>query len=759
MKKKASSKSSRPRPSAAKSTAKKASRRSAPAPSLADVRTLAKLHGVDHAYTSAAGVRVVASLASLQRALGALGVSADTAAQVRTSIRDTLKADKLRIVEPVTVAWHGSKSHVVIHPRRATDAVECELRLENGESHRWTVKAAARKGRDGKLSVKASLPADLPMGYHTLIVRVGRGKTAVKATSRVICAPERSYQPESESSGESTKLWGLFVPLYALRSTRDLGCGDLSELRELTRWAGGLGARVFGTLPTLAAFLDEPFDPSPYAPVSRLFWNELFADITRAPEFASVNNNGSENGLLRSGAARREVGDLRALDRVDYKRQAALVRPVLEQLAQRFFENKGDKSEAYQAFLRQMPEAEDYAKFRAVCDRQRTTWDRWPARLRDGQIRSSDYDVSAYRRHLYGQFLFESQLDECIDDMHTRGQTPYLDLPVGVHPMGYDAWKRRECFAKGCSTGAPPDPYFTTGQNWGFPPLHPRAVRDDGYEYVIASLRHHMRHAGMLRMDHVMAMHRLFWIPQGMSAAEGVYVNYHPDEQWAVLSLESHRNKCRVIGENLGTVPQAVNDRMVRHAVGQLYVVQYELNPSANPALREPPSNCAASLNTHDMAMFTHYWALGDIADRATLGMLDSRTQAAEIEGRTQVKRSLTRMLASKGLLPSSTSTDDADASVIISALLRLLASSDAELLLINLEDLWGETHWQNIPATLHEHANWQHKLARDLDEIRGDAPLNTLLRTIDALRARRPSDHRPVKKSGSSRTHELAEA
>lgn len=690
------------------------------------LRELAELHSVMPAYTDAAGARRTASIDSLRAVLHGLGITASSTKEIAAAKKAALTQQAARLVEPVNVIWTDAKPSVAVNNIKG--AIDCTLELETGETHRWTMPAS----KPGTKAVR--LPPELPMGYHKLTIAPARGAAA---TTTIISAPVRSWAPESD---ERPRHWGLFTPVYALRSSRDMGHGDLTEWRELARWADAHGARAFATLPLLPAFLDEPFDPSPYAPISRLFWNELFADVTRSPEFAAAPGaSASAPGLLRSGAERREIGELRALPLVDYKRSAALQRTALDRLSRIFFENKGDHAPAFKKYLEQHPELTDYAKFRAVGERLKSTWDQWPARLRDGQLRGTDYDEAVYRRNLYAQFLVGTQLADCAGELEARGQLPYLDLPVGVSPFGYDVWKRRDIWAAACSTGAPPDPYFTTGQNWGFPPMHPERCRDEAYAYVIASLRHHMRHAAYLRADHVMALHRLFWIPTGATPADGVYVTYNADEMWAILCLESHRNHCRVVGENLGTVPKAVNDRMVRHDVGQLYVVQYELNPDAKTPLRDIPANSAASINTHDMAQFAHYIEGGDVDDRVRLNMLAPEKAPGEHETRERAKKALAKFLAAKKLLPPHVSAKDADAASLMEATLKFLAASDAEIVLVNMEDLWQELHWQNIPGTQHEHANWRHKLALDLDALRSSPQIAAILKQINDLRTAAP--------------------
>lgn len=716
----------------------------------AELRALAALHGVSPAFIDSSGVRRAAGPESMRRVLAVLGVPADSGPEARESLRQAHRANAERAIEPVMVAWLGRQNSVMFRaPGSAGDDVECVLTRDDGTETRWSgaPRAVARpparfrgaKGERVPPVRTVRLPRDLPMGYHRLTIRSTGGKRAKgwSLETLVMAAPVASWTPEAETE----KLWGLFCPMYALRSSRNLGVGDTSDFRELARWAGSMGARVFATLPLLASFLDEPFDPSPYAPVSRLFWNELFADVMRAPELES-SAAAPARELLRSAGFRREAAELRATPRVDYRRCADLQRRVLDELSRAFTASGGEGGDAFKRFVAENPELERYARFRAVGERHKASWGNWPGKASAGVIRDGDYDPEVAQRHMYAQFLVSMQVAELADELRERGALPYLDLPVGVHPSGYDTWRWRETFALGASTGAPPDPYFAAGQNWGFAPMHPERVRLDGYGYFVRSLRHHMKLASCLRIDHVMMLHRLFWIPSGMTAADGVYVQYHADELWAALMIESHRARCRVIGENLGTVPKVVNERMVKHGVGQLYVGQYELNPSARTPLRDPPANCAASVNTHDMPQFAHYWAGGDIGDRVALDMLAPAEEPAETVGREAARKSLVKFLTARGLLGSA--ADPKEPGAVLRAVLRFLAASDAGLVLINLEDLWDETHWQNIPGTYHEHPNWRHKLARTFDELRADPELNAFLREIDALRRSSPPPKPP---------------
>ena len=263
---------------------------------------------------------------------------------------------------------------------------------------------------------------------------------------------------------------------------------------------------MVATLPLLATFLDHSSDPSPYAPASRLFWNELYVDISSLPE---LHHCAEARAWVESAEARRERAALRASPLVDYTRLMSGKRHVFQALARCLLEQPSQRRDAFHRFVAGHPAVEDYARFRATCEQRKEPWDEWPARLRDGHLREGDYAEAARTYHLYAQWVTDEQLGSLARHADRSGQGLYLDLPLGVHVSGYDVWRERASFVMGASGGAPPDSVFTKGQDWGFAPLHPHGTRRQGYRYFIAALRHHMRYASLLRIDHVMGLHRL----------------------------------------------------------------------------------------------------------------------------------------------------------------------------------------------------------------------------------------------------------
>jgi 4-alpha-glucanotransferase len=708
---------------------------------LAELRELADLHGVQLSYHDIAGRRVEASPESLLAVASALGDPLDDMADVAEALAARRAELGERLIEPVLVAWDGRLADVPLRLPAAPGSSEphgalaCHLDLEGGQRRAWTLDAGALPAEAGGCR-RLTLAEELPPGYHQLAVKSG-GRTG---QARVISAPTRAF------AGAGRKLWGVFLPLYALRTARSWGAGDLTDLQALAEWTAGLGGHGVATLPLLAAFLDEPFEPSPYAPASRLFWNEIYVDPARLPEAALC---APARRLLESDELRAEMRALAAQPLVDYERLMTLKRRVFDELAAWIFANPTPLRQDLERFLAARPDLSAYAAFRAVGDRRGESWQAWPERPRGGSLAPADYDEEDYRYHLWVQWAAERQMQEAAAALRGRGTGLFLDMPLGVHASSYDVWRERDLFAEGAAAGAPPDGFFTKGQNWGFPPPRPERQRERGYDYLIASLRHHLRHAAMLRLDHVMQLHRLFWVPAGMEAAAGVYVRYPHEEMYAVLALESHRHQAMIAGENLGTVPPEVNEAMSRHGVHGMYVLQYEMAPGGGGLHREPPADAVASLNTHDMPTFRGYWEGRDVADLQALGMFDEAQVAAERERRAAMRRELAAAAAARrggaawnravegsaAAGRSGLTADGEAAAAVQSDCLEHLAASPAQVVLVNLEDLWQETAPQNVPGTWNERPNWRRKARLTLEEWSGHPEVVGMLRRIDRLR------------------------
>jgi 4-alpha-glucanotransferase len=689
---------------------------------------LAELYGVHTSYYDVIGQLTQASPDALVQVLRALGAALAKPDDASAALRQRRQEEWGRWLEPVTVAWDGAPTELQFRlpAKQFPSSLACSLELESGERQVWSCPAHELSHvRDAEVEGvvyavnRLRIPGPLPLGYHRLTLEVA-GKAV---SSLLLSAPLRAYEP---AGGRKECDWGVFLPLYALHSERSWGAGDFADLEALTDWVTKLGGGMVATLPLLAAFLDEPFEPGPYSPASRLFWNEFYLDLLGIPELRQCP---TAQALLQAPEVLREVRELQAAPLVDYRRQMALKRRVLEELARTFFAQPSERTQALHSFLAAHPHAEDYARFRAVGERRRAPWPTWPAPLRDGVLREGDYEEEARRYHLYVQWLADEQLQAIAAKARAAGPGFYLDLPLGVNPDSYDVWRERGLFASNMAAGAPPDPFFAGGQNWGFSPLHPEQIRQDGYRYVSAYLRHHLRLAGVLRIDHMMGFHRLFWIPHGFGARDGVYVKYAADELYAVFSLESHRHRSILIGEDLGTVPPEVRPAMARHNINRMYVMQYELQPQYQNALTPVYPDCVAVLNTHDMPPFAGWWQGLDIEDRVELGILNPSIAEEERQRRRSMLDALVQTLQRQGRLRGPVEPRE-----VLRACLVHLCEGAAQLVLANLEDLWLETQPQNVPGTWRERPNWRRKARYSLEAMRQRTDVLDMLREIDQL-------------------------
>jgi 4-alpha-glucanotransferase len=723
---------------------------------------LARRFGAATSYVDTTGKRRHASHKTIAAILKISGVAARTPTQIREAILEHEREHWEKMLEPVIVVWDQNtgdpekpnfRVELRVHFRNLRQVANCTLYLENGEAkiftarpnHLRTLKYGIYKG--GPFVAKQLPVPTLPQGYHQMEVEIA-GRTA---TALIISAPRKTY-----SDPAAAKFWGAFLPMYAAHSRESWGAGNFGDWQKLTEWIASLGGQVVSTLPLLAAFLDGPVcEPSPYSPASRLFWNEFYLDIPAIPEFSRCP--GAQK-LVRSLLFQRQLNRFRSSSLIDYRAEMAARRQVLEKLACFFFETDSSRRMQFLRFLRERPQVKDYAEFRAACDQTNLPWQKWPQRMRDGELRTGDYSETQKSYHLYVQWLAQEQITALTNRCRARGVQFYLDLPLGVHPAGYDLWRERDAFATGANVGAPPDAFFSKGQDWGFTPLHPQRLREQGYRYLRDVLSFQMRQTGMLRLDHVMGLHRLYWIPQGRSAKEGAYVSYPAKELYAILSLESHRHKTVLVGENLGTVPEEVNDAMARHGLRQMYVVQFAQRPNPRAALVKPPPRSVASLNTHDMPTFAAHLQGLDIDDRAKLGLFTKAEVKKEHARRAELNLALEKFLrgwlnklsrrSSRGneapislrgtsnckdqsLVNSAATRKGELRRKILEACLGWLCASSAELVLINLEDLWGEELPQNVPGTSTELPNWRRKARRSIEEIRTSAEIRRLLRNL----------------------------
>jgi 4-alpha-glucanotransferase len=697
-----------------------------PEPELAQ---LAKLWNIMTSYVDVEGRRIPASRESLLAILEALGapLSLDAASprEVTSALRARHRELWRRAVEPVVVAWGGRLTtlRVRLPAGAASGNLSGRLELEDGgvATFRVGLDGATVRERaevDGReyVSLDLAVRQSMPLGYHRLSVSAGRrtGKALV------IAAPRKAAE-----GADAPRLWGAFVPLYAVHSEHSLGIGDFRDLGELQDWIGEQGGHIVATLPLFATFLDNPFQPSPYSPVTRRFWNDTFIDVGSLPE------------LETSTAAREAFAEVVPLLKeagreplVDYRRVAAAKRSILSAAAADLFSSGGRRREELERFAAADPALEDYAAFRAFGEAVGAPWHEWPDEARAGRLAPSEVPEDGRNYHRYAQFVASAQL-AAAGGPGAAGLM--LDLPLGVHPAGYDVWRERDAFLHSSTAGAPPDPMNAKGQDWGNPPLDPVGVRAQGYAYVIDTIRRLMARSRVLRIDHVMGQHRLFVLPPGRDARGGVYIKYRSEENYAILCLESQRAGTMVVGEDLGTVPPDCRRAMPAHRVYGCHVAQWGIR---DDGLERPAPDRVASIETHDMPPFAAWWHGLDITERLELGLLSKEQAAEDTAERERDRKLLVKALVREKLLARPKPGVDPEVDVL-GAWLAFLARGDARTVLVFMEDLWGETHSQNIPGTVNEHPNWQRRMQYALEAIRSMPEVVGRLQLVHDLRTR----------------------
>jgi 4-alpha-glucanotransferase len=692
---------------------------------LGELGELAGEFGVQTWFWDTQGQRRDASPDGLVAVLRSLGAPVERGGDLG-ELRRFVESGRVRPVEPVVVGHEGEpiELDVRVPTVGGPDRVVVHLQPEAAEPMRFEISLdrvpeVGRVVADGRehtvRRVRLDLGPSVGIGYHRVTVELAGG---LHATTLVV-APRQVPQP-----GSAERTWGVFAALYGCRPDDLLG-PNVNDLARIGSWIDGLGGRVVATLPILATYLSQPYDPSPYAPVSQRYWNELYLDIAATPELAS---SARARRLLDDPATRAAGERLRAADLFDHRGRYALVRPVLDALAATCLSAPAAARADFDQWVGANPDAVRYANFRAATDRTGTGWHAWglgPGRLPGGEEGSPEAAT-----HLWAQWTMNRQLTGVATTLEAKDLRLYLDLPVGTSGDGYDTWADHELYAWGCGVGAPPDDFFGAGQNWGFPPVDPFAARAQGHRQLAASLRHHLSAAGVLRLDHVMGFHRLYWVPDGMPASEGVYVRYPADEMFAVLAVESSRRGARVVGEDLGTVPDEVRDALDRYGIGGMYVSQFQLPDAPGRPIPMPRRHQVASLDTHDTPTFAAWWRADDIALRHRLGLF-GEDQAADDTGQRAVDREAIEVaLRDAGVLHG-----EADEHAVLGALVELLGASEATTVLVAVDDLVHETDPQNVPGTASDRPNWVRMQPCDLPELFSDPSIEALLRRLQGSR------------------------
>ncbi|MDD5389781.1 MAG: malto-oligosyltrehalose synthase [Gallionellaceae bacterium] len=670
--------------------------------------------------------------------------------------------------------WRRPLPPVMVLQTGAAPAVPLSLSVAKaGKPHRWILTS-----EDGTASTGEFVPAKLPRldelrlggtpflrgelslpplatpGYYRLEVEQPGREVQAQAAMTLIVAPASCYQPEAVQ-GEG-RVWGPTVQLYGLRSRRNWGIGDFGDLRALVDLSAAAGGGVVGVNPLHALFPDDPTRVSPYSPSSRCFVNVLYLDIEMIPEFAECETARNHVASERfQGRLRR----LRASEQVAYEEVSSAKREVLAMLYRHFREhhlgNDSERARAFRGFRAEAGEAlEHHARFEALQEHFRREsaavwgWPAWPEAYQQPSSPAvatfASENAEAVDFFAWLQWLADEQLETLGEQSWRRGLGVglYQDLAVGVNPGGSEAWAWQEAYAAGAHVGAPPDDFNHFGQEWGLPPLVPHRLREAAYAPFIAVLRANMRHCGALRIDHVMGLARLFWVPLGLSPAEGAYVAYPLDDLLGIVALESQRNQCMVIGEDLGTVPEGFRPLLARADVLSYRPFLFERTDDGGfkpPA--EYPRQALVAVSTHDLPTLAGFWKGSDLDLRAALRLFADKDQyGPQVVDRAQDRARFLVALEREGLLPEGASIHPNSAPEMTPALMlaihTYLARTPARMLVVQPEDILGLVEQVNLPGSRDDqHPNWRRRLPLDLEDWLDDGRFTAIGETLRQAR------------------------
>ncbi len=728
------------------------------------IERLAEHAGIQPFYQDIWGHTHHASLEAKQAVLDAMGIACGDEAQARESLRQLEIAPWRRLLPAVRVHTVGdAPPHVELRlPARALSRQgHWRLLLEEGGSHEGafrpetlTVLDRSELPEGEHLALALPLPAscyDTP-GYHRFEVAL---EGLASAEMSFIVCPRTCYCPPA-IAGER-RVWGVSVQLYGVRSRRNWGMGDFTDLSGLVDWAAQAGAALVGVNPLHALYLHNPRHSSPYSPSSRQFLNLLYIDVEAVAEFAECE---AARAVVADAGFQARLAALRAAPLVDYAGVAQAKGEVLELLYQHFRHHHlavgSDRARAFRAWCE--AQGEDLrlqALFEALQahlnaqDDAIWGWPVWPEALRSPHSPAVEEWAAAHAQrveyHLYLHWLAASQLAAAAARARQAGLGIglYQDLAVGVDRGGAETWMHRELYAFEASVGAPPDDFNLHGQDWGLPPLIPHRLREAAYRPFIRLLRANMRTAGALRIDHIMGLMRLYWVPPGQRADQGLYVAYPWRDLMGILALESQRNRCLVIGEDLGTVPDAMRQAMQERGILGYRLFYFEKHWQGDHGFKSPweiDREAVVAVTTHDLPTLAGYWQGSDLTLRGELGLFPSEAvRQAQIAARGADRARLLQALQREALLPAGMTADPADVPEMTPALAlaihRYLARSPARIQLVQAEDMLGETEQANLPGTVTQHPNWQRKLSLPLEDWPVDPRLRATAQALKEVR------------------------
>ncbi|EOD53822.1 4-alpha-glucanotransferase [Aeromonas molluscorum] len=703
------------------------------------IEQLAAAKGIASEYVDAWGQPAQVSQESKAAMLGAMGYQVDDEAMLTAQLEQEYRQHWLRALDPVMVVRDG-------------EPVSLEIRLPIdfvNDSLIWALSVEQGGELSGQLTpvegelvgvaefeemecqaYRVTLDAAPGLGYHQLVL-LEEGNDEPLASMRLIVAPKACYKQAPIAQGR--KVWGPSVQLYCLRSRTNWGIGDFSDLGLLVERVAGWGAHFVGLNPIHALYPANPESASPYSPSSRRWLNLIYIDVEAVPEFQA---NADLKAEVASPSFQQQLTLLRAKEYVDYSGVTAIKLPMLRKV----FDQRplsGARLAAFDAFVAAGGDSlQQQASFDAIqaslyAEGQNAWgWPVWPEALQDYHNAEVAAWVAAHSQevnfYLYLQFLADEQLAAADARAKAAGMVMgiYRDLAVGVSEGSTEIWANRELYCPKASVGAPPDILGPLGQNWGLPPMNPNQLFEAAYQPMVDMFRANMRSCGALRIDHVMALLRLWWVPPGASAAKGAYIYYPVDDLLGILALESHRNQCLLIGEDLGTVPQGIDVTLKENGVHSYKVFFFERSKDDGGYISPAhyTEQAMSALTTHDMPTLKGFWHCDDLALGKELGLYpDEAVLKTLYADRHQAKQCILDSLHGHGVISPNVSHDVnwVGMNTELNHGLQIhMSRGSCALFSTQLEDWLEMDKPVNVPGTSYEYPNWRRKLSADLEDL-----------------------------------------
>lgn len=715
----------------------------------AALEAAAKLWGIDLFYWDIFGKKHHAKHEVVIAILESLGVATGSVEALNSAIEAKHREEWSNLLPPVEVvgrhpqtpAWLNLPDTLADEPLLVTFAWEDgSVATYPHAAGALDVIGAAQIGQKTYSRRRIPLPNETPLGYHRMRVEVGRpGHVAISSETELIVTPDRAYQPP-ELTGDG-KLAGLGIALYGVRSHRNWGCGDFTDLSELSRWtAKELNASFVALNPLHIIANRLPFNASPYLPISVLFKNFLYIDIERIPEFKIAPL--AQKAYADPGVQAR-IEKMRLDDLVDYEGIAQLKTGLLALTFLTFrkeWKRGAERGKAFELWVTEQGDLLDgYTTFCALDRVQHRLnpdvwiWQDWQEELRDPESEAVKA-FAAKRKNLrlfyaWVQWIAFQQLEEAGKTAEASGLAIglYHDLALATDNCGADVWKQRNFYVMGCRVGAPPDDFSPEGQDWSFPPPNFLEHRRTGYKLFRETLRRNMAAGGALRIDHVMRFFRLYWIPAGFKANEGTYVRDFSEDLVRILALESVRNQVLVVGEDLGTVEPATRKTLERFGILSYRIFYFERGEAGEMNLPERyPVEALVATSTHDLPTLAGSWIGRDIEARDYAGLLPVHAvYEQQWADRRKLRQAILDGLFAEGLMPDYYSRNANDIPELTgelhNAVVAYLARTPSKLLQLNQEDLTKQLDQQNLPGSTWQYPNWRRKMSCFLEDLSSD--------------------------------------